>query len=70
MIVSYCLFCYSLAMKKILCNSKNYLDSYDNEAFAPQEFENYKTEPKNKISDIIKSVKFDFAKGDKSVQSL
>lgn len=57
-------------MKKILCNSKNYLDSYDNEAFAPQEFESYKTQPKVKMSDIIKSVKFDLAKGDKNVQSL
>lgn len=57
-------------MKDVLCNSKNYLDSYDNEAFAPQEFESYKTQPKVKMSDIIKRVKFDLAKGDKSVQSL
>ena len=62
--------CYSLAMKKVLCNSKNYLDSYDNEAFAPQEFDSYKTQPKVKMSDIIKRVKFDLVKGDESVQPL
>ena len=70
MIVGYCLFCYSLAMKRAIYNSKIYFDSYDNEAFAPQEFDSYKIEPKIKMSDIIKRVKFDFAKGDESVQSL
>lgn len=57
-------------MKRAIYNYKIYFDSYDNEAFAPQEFESYKTEPKIKISDIIKRVKFDLAKGDESVQSL
>jgi hypothetical protein len=57
-------------MKRAIYNSKIYFDSYDNEAFAPQEFESYKTQPKVKMSDIIKRVKFDFAKGDESVQSL
>ena len=54
-------------MKNILSNSINYLDSYDNEAFAPQEFDGYKTEPKVKLSDIIKRVKFDLVKGEKNV---
>ena len=67
MIVSYCLFCYSLAMKRAIYNSKIYFDSYDNEAFAPQEFESYKTQPKVKMSDIIKRVKFDLIKGEKNV---
>ena len=57
-------------MKRAIYNSKIYFDSYDNETFAPQEFESYITEPKIKISDIIKRVKFDLAKGDESVQSL
>lgn len=57
-------------MKRVIYNSEIYFDSYDNEAFAPQEFENYKTQPKVKMSDIIKRVKFDFAKGDESVQPL
>lgn len=57
-------------MKRAIYNSEIYFDSYDNEAFAPQEFESYKTQPKVKMSDIIKRVKFDLAKGDKSVQSL
>lgn len=59
-----------MSMKNILSNSKKYLNSYDNEAFAPQEFESYKTQPKVKMSDIIKRVKFDLIKGDKNVQSL
>lgn len=59
-----------MSMKNILSNSTNYLNSYDNEAFAPQEFDSYKTEPKVKLSDIIKGVKFDLIKGDKNVQSL
>lgn len=62
--------CYCMNMKNILSNSINYLDSYDNEAFAPQEFDNYKTEPKVKLSEIIKGVKFDLVKGEKNVQSL
>ena len=62
--------CYCMSMKNILSNSKKYLNSYDNEAFAPQEFESYKTQPKVKMSDIIKRVKFDLIKGDKNVQSL
>jgi hypothetical protein len=57
-------------MKRAIYNSKIYFDSYDNEAFAPQEFESYKTQPKVKMSDIIKRVKFDLIKGDKNVQSL
>jgi hypothetical protein len=46
-------------MKNINSNSTNYLNSYDNEAFAPQEFDNYKTEQKPKTSQIIKRVKND-----------
>lgn len=57
-------------MKRAIYNSKIYFDSYDNEAFAPQEFESYKTQPKVKMSDIIKGVKFDLVKGEKNVQSL
>ena len=59
-------------MKKVLCNSKNYLNSYDNEAFAPQDFNYCKIEEKGKItiSDKIKRVKFEEIKGDKNVQSL
>lgn len=57
-------------MKRAIYNSKIYFDSYDNEMFAPQEFESYTTQPKIKISDIIKRVKFDLAKGDENVQSL
>lgn len=54
-------------MKRAIYNSKIYFDSYDNEAFAPQEFESYKTQPKVKTSDIIKRVKFGLAKDDKNV---
>lgn len=54
-------------MKNILSNSKNYLNSYDNEAFAPQDFEYCKVEPKVKTSDLIKRVKFGLAKDDKNV---
>lgn len=56
-----------MSMKNILSNSKNYLNSYDNEAFAPQEFDSYKTEPKVKLSDTIKGVKFDLVKGENNV---
>ena len=44
-------------MKDINSNSTNYLNSYDNEAFAPQDFDNYKTEEAPKTSDFIKRVK-------------
>lgn len=59
-------------MKKVLCNSKNYLNSYDNEAFAPQDFNYCKIEEKGKItiSDTIKRVKFEAIKGDRNVQLL
>lgn len=59
-------------MKKVLCNSKKYLNSYDNEAFAPQDFNYFRIEEKGKItiSDTIKRVKFEAIKGDKSVQLL
>ena len=59
--------CYCMNMKNILSNSKNYLNSYDNEAFAPQDFEYCKVEPKVKTSDLIKRVKFGLAKDDKNV---
>lgn len=56
-----------MSMKNILSNSINYLNSYDNEAFAPQEFDNYKIEPKIKLSETIKGVKFELVKGEKNV---
>ena len=61
-----------MSMKNILSNSKNYLNSYDNEAFAPQDFDYFKIEPKDRItiSDTIKRVKFEAIKGDKNVQLL
>lgn len=49
-------------MENVKSNSKNYLDSYDNEAFAPQEFDGYVIEKAPKISDIIKGVKYDVAR--------
>ena len=49
-------------MENVKSNSKNYLDSYDNEAFAPQEFEGYEVEQKPKTSEIIKRVKYDVAR--------
>ena len=58
LLVGYCLFCYSWAMKRALHISKIYFDSYDNEAFAPQEFDCYKPEKVVKLSDTIKGVKF------------
>lgn len=59
-------------MKRTIYNSKFYFDSYDNEAFAPQDFDYLKIEPKDRItiSDTIKRVKFEAIKGDKNVQSL
>ena len=62
-------FCYSLSMKNTLCNSTNYLNSYDNEAFAPQEFEYCKAENQPKISDFIKRVKYT-VKGDLNVDKI
>lgn len=64
--------CYCMNMKNILSNSKKYLNSYDNEAFAPQDFNCCKIEEKCKItiSDTIKRVKFEAIKGDKNVQLL
>ena len=59
--------CYCMNMKNILSNSINYLNSYDNEAFAPQEFDSYKIEPKIKLSETIKGVKFELVKGEKNV---
>ena len=70
LVVSYCLFCYSLAMKRPLYNSKIYFDSYDNEAFAPQEFGCYKPEKIVKLSDKIKGIKFEVLKGGTNVQLL
>jgi hypothetical protein len=49
-------------MENIKSNSKNYLDSYDNEAFAPQDFDGYKIEQTPKTSEIIKRVKYDVAR--------
>jgi hypothetical protein len=49
-------------MENIKSNSKNYLDSYDNEAFAPQDFDDYKIEEAPKISEKIKRVKYDVAR--------
>ena len=46
-------------MENTKSNSKNYLDSYDNEAFAPQEFDGYVIEKSPKTSEIIKRVKYD-----------
>ena len=57
MLVKVFSFCYALTMENVKINSKNYLDSYDNEAFAPQEFDSYKTEEAPKTSDFIKRVK-------------
>ena len=59
-------------MKRAIYNSKFYFDSYDNEAFAPQDFDYFKIEPKDRItiSDTIKRVKFEEIKGDKNVQLL
>lgn len=56
-------------MKNTLSNSTNYLNSYDNEAFAPQEFENRKIEQNPKISDFIKRVKYT-VKGDLNVDKI
>jgi hypothetical protein len=56
-------------MKNTLCNSTNYLNSYDNEAFAPQEFECCKAEKQPKISDFIKRVKYT-VKGDLNVDKI
>ena len=50
-------FCYDFGMKDINYNSTNYLDSYDNEAFAPQDFDRLTFEEKPKITDFIKRVK-------------
>jgi hypothetical protein len=49
-------------MENVKSNSKNYLDSYDNEAFAPQEFDGYVIEKSPKTSEIIKRVKYDVAR--------
>ena len=49
-------------MENIKSNSKNYLDSYDNEAFAPQEFDGYVIEKSPKTSEVIKRVKYDVAR--------
>jgi hypothetical protein len=49
-------------MENIKSNSKNYLDSYDNEAFAPQDFDGYKIEQTPKTSEKIKRVKYDVAR--------
>lgn len=57
-------------MKTTLHNSKIYFDSYDNEAFAPQEFDYYKIEKVAKLSDKIKGIKFEVLKGDNNVQLL
>jgi hypothetical protein len=59
-------------MKRTIYNSKFYFDSYDNEAFAPQDFNYFRIEEKGKItiSDTIKRVKFEAIKGDKNVQLL
>lgn len=59
-------------MKRAIYNSRIYFDSYDNEAFAPQDFNYYKIEEKGKItiSDTIKRVKFEAIKGEKNVQLL
>lgn len=59
-------------MKRAIYNSKIYFDSYDNEAFAPQDFNYCKIEEKGKItiSDTIKRVKFEAIKGDRNVQLL
>lgn len=70
-IVGVLFLCYSLSMKDTLfSNSTKYLNSYDNEAFAPQNFNYCKIEKPPKISDAIKMVKFEIIKGDKNVQSL
>jgi hypothetical protein len=44
-------------MKDINYKSTNYSDSYDNEAFAPQDFDSLTFEEKPKITDFIKRVK-------------
>ena len=56
-------------MTNTLCNSTNYLNSYDNEAFAPQEFDYCRIEPTPKISDFIKRVKYT-VKGDLNVDKI
>lgn len=56
-------------MKNTLSNSTNYLNSYDNEAFAPQEFDYCRIEPTQKISDFIKRVKYT-VKGDLNVDKI
>ena len=48
----------------LFSNSTNFLNSYDNEAFAPQEFECCRIEQPPKISDFIKRVKFNIARND------
>ena len=70
LLVGYCLFCYSLAMKTPLYNSKIYFDSYDNESFAPQEFGYYNLEKVIKLSDKVKEIKFEVLKGENNVQLL
>ena len=47
----------------LFSNSTNFLNSYDNEAFAPQEFECGPEQPP-KISDFIKRVKFNIVRND------
>ena len=61
--------CYSVDMKNTLCNSTNYLNSYDNEAFAPQEFDCIKIEKQPKITEFIKRVKYT-VKGDYNVDKI
>ena len=50
-------FCYDFGMKDINYKPTNCLDSYDNEAFAPQDFDSLTFEEKTKITDFIKRVK-------------
>lgn len=55
-------FCYALSMENVKSNSTNYLNSYDNEAFAPQEFDSYKIEQAPRTSEIIKRVRNNVAR--------
>jgi hypothetical protein len=49
-------------MENVKSNSTNYLNSYDNEAFAPQEFDGYKIEQVPRTSEFIKRVKNNVAR--------